>query len=100
MMSTRDRVEKVLEDPSNDLSLLDNFITREELWACTTCNACVEACPLNIDPLDIIIQMRQYLVMEESSAPPSLNTMNTNIENNGAPWAYPQADRGLWTKEN
>jgi len=55
---------------------------------------------LNIDPLDIIIQMRQYLVMEESSAPPSLNTMNTNIENNGAPWAYPQADRGLWTKEN
>jgi heterodisulfide reductase subunit C len=100
MISTRTRVEELIKNPENELSLLDNHITREELWACTTCNACVEACPLNIDPLDIIIQMRQYLVMEESSAPQSINAMNTNIENNGAPWAYSQADRGMWTKED
>jgi len=99
MISTRNRVEELIKNPENELYLLDNHITREELWACTTCNACVEACPLNIDPLDIIIQMRQYLVMEESSAPQSINAMNTNIENNGAPWAYSQADRGIWIKE-
>ena len=100
MISTRKRVEELIENPGSELNLLDNYITREELWACTTCNACVEACPLNIDPLDIIVQMRQYLVMEESSAPQSINAMNTNIENNGAPWAYSQADRGMWIKEN
>ena len=100
MISTRKRVQEALKDPESESALLDNYISREELWACTTCNACVEACPLNIDPLDIIIQMRQYLVMEESSAPVSLNVMNTNIENNGAPWAYSQADRGNWVNEN
>ena len=83
MISTRKRVQEALKDPESKSTLLDNYISREELWACTTCNACIEACPLNIDPLDIIIQMRQYLVMEESSAPASLNVMNTNIENNG-----------------
>ena len=100
MISTRNRVEELIRNPENELNLLDNYITREELWACTTCNACVEACPLNIDPLDIIVQMRQYLVMEESSAPQSINAMNTNIENNGAPWAYSQADRGMWINED
>ena len=100
MMATRDRVEQVLNEPENTQTLLDGWISREELWACTTCNACVEACPLNIDPLDIIQQIRQYLVMEESAAPASLNTMMNNVENNAAPWAYPQADRGLWTTEN
>ena len=100
MISTRKRVEELIKNPESELNLLDNYITREELWACTTCNACVEACPLNIDPLDIIVQMRQYLVMEESSAPQSINAMNTNIENNGAPWAYSQADRGMWINED
>ncbi len=99
MMATRDRVEQLLHEPDSGQTLLDGWISREELWACTTCNACVEACPLNIDPLDIIQQIRQYLVMEESSAPASLNTMMTNMENNAAPWAYPQADRGMWTTE-
>ena len=99
-MATRDRVEQLLTTPENSDTLLDHWISREELWACTTCNACVEACPLNIDPLDIIQQMRQYLVMEESAAPASLNTMMNNVENNGAPWAYPQADRAVWTTEN
>ena len=61
--------------------------------------ACVEVCPLNIDPLDIILQMRQYLTMEESAAPAPLNSMMSNIENNGAPWAYPQADRAAWINE-
>ena len=99
MMATRDRVEQLLREPENTQTLLDGWISREELWACTTCNACVEACPLNIDPLDIIQQIRQYLVMEESAAPASLNTMMTNVENNAAPWAYAQADRGAWTTE-
>lgn len=80
-------------------SLLDDHITREELWACTTCNACVEACPVQIDPLDIIMKMRQYLVMEESSAAQELNLMMSNVENNGAPWQFAQADRGNWADE-
>lgn len=98
MMATRDRVEEVLTggDAATQKTLLDDWITREDLWACTTCNACVEACPVNIDPLDIILQMRQYLVMEESAAPSTVNVAMGNIENNAAPWAYPQADRGNW----
>jgi len=98
MMATRDRVEEVLAggDSATQKTLLDDWITREELWACTTCNACVEACPVNIDPLDVILQMRQYLVMEESAAPSTVNVAMGNIENNAAPWAYPQADRGNW----
>ena len=98
MMATRDRVEEVLTGGQGAAtrSLLDDWISREELWACTTCNACVEACPLNIDPMDIIMQMRQYLVMEESAAPSTVNVAMGNIENNAAPWAYPQADRGNW----
>jgi len=107
MMDTRDRVEEVgaiinkkgkYED--NGKQLLDDFILREELWACTTCNACVEACPVGIDPLSIILDMRRYLVMEESAAPNELAIAMTNIENNGAPWPYNQQDRLNWAKEN
>lgn len=107
MMDTRDRMEEVgksldqkgpgLEDGK---SLIDNYITREEIWACTSCNACVEACPINIDPLAIITELRRYAVMEESQAPSSINTMLGNIENNGAPWKYSPADRFNWAKEN
>lgn len=100
MMDTRDRLEetgrnidKGLEDDGKDLH---SYITAEELWACTTCNACAEACPVNINPVDIIVQMRQYQVMEKSAAPSELNNMFTNLENNGAPWQFSQADKGNW----
>ena len=107
MMDTRDRLEKVSKNISNNNGefiddgdrLLDNYISKEELWACTSCNACVEACPINVDPLSIIMDMRQYLIMEESSAHPDLNNMMNNIENNGAPWPYNQQDRELWIQE-
>lgn len=107
MMDTRDRLEEVGKniDANNGSfkedgkQLLDNYITREELWACTSCNACVEACPVSIDPLSIILEMRRYLVMEQSAAPTELNTMMTNIENNGAPWPYNQMDRLNWKNE-
>jgi heterodisulfide reductase subunit C len=104
MMDTRDRLEEVgknLEKHGSDYKddqNLHNRISSEELWACTTCNACVEACPVNISPVDIIMQMRQYLVMEQSSAPSELNGMLTNLENNGAPWQFPASDRGNWTQ--
>ncbi|MCX8147759.1 MAG: 4Fe-4S dicluster domain-containing protein [Thermaurantimonas sp.] len=104
MMDVRDRAEEVgrIMDANggkfvdDGKSLLDDYITREEIWACTSCNACVEACPVLIDPLDIIMQLRQYVVMEESKAPQSLNMMMTNVENNGAPWQFSQADRANW----
>lgn len=105
MMDTRDRLEEVGkqldkgEEVSAEHQLLDNYITREELWACTTCNACVDACPVGIDPLSIIMDMRQYLVMEESAAPAELNNAMSNIENNSAPWPYNQQDRLNWAKE-
>lgn len=107
MMDTRDRLEVVGKniDENNgefkedNSSLLDTHISREELWACTSCNACVDACPINIDPLSIILDMRRYLVMEESAAPSQLNAMMTNIENNGAPWAFSTADRLNWKDE-
>jgi len=107
MMDTRDRLEEIGKNidlngefkPDNK-QLLDDYITREELWACTTCNACVEACPISIDPLSIIMDMRQYLVMEQSAAPNELNISMTNIENNGAPWPYNQMDRLNWKDEN
>jgi heterodisulfide reductase subunit C len=106
MMKTRDRVEEVgkVLDKNNGTwvddgkSLLHTYITPEELWACTTCNACVEACPVNIDPLGIILDLRRYLVMEESAPPASLNTMFTNMENNGAPWQFSPSDRMGWTE--
>ncbi|MBX9808303.1 MAG: (Fe-S)-binding protein [Flavobacteriaceae bacterium] len=108
MMATRDRIEEVGKNidankgifvPDNK-SLLNDYITPEELWACTSCNACVEECPVNISPLSIIMDMRRYLVMEQSAAPTSLNAMMTNIENNGAPWQYNQQDRLNWKNEN
>jgi Fe-S oxidoreductase len=77
---------------------LHSYISTEELWACTTCNACVEACPVNINPVDIIVQMRQYQVMEKSAAPSELNNMFTNLENNGAPWQFNQMDKGNWVE--
>ncbi len=106
MMDTRDRLEEIGKniDKNGEFKpdgkqLLDDYISREELWACTTCNACVEACPVSIDPLSIIIDMRQYLVMEQSAAPNELNIAMTNIENNGAPWPYNQMDRLNWKNE-
>jgi len=108
MMKTRDRLEEVGKniDANNGTfvddgkSLLNDYITPEELWACTSCNACVEECPVLISPLSIIMDMRRYLVMEQSAAPMELNTMMTNIENNGAPWQYSQMDRLNWKDEN
>lgn len=106
MMDTRDRMEEIgaiidkkgkFEDDGKQL--LDDYILREEIWACTTCNACVEACPVSIDPLSIIMDMRRYLVMEQSAAPNELAISMTNIENNGAPWPYNQMDRLNWAEE-
>lgn len=107
MMDTRDRLEevgKVMDANkgafvSDGKQLLDDYISREELWACTTCNACVQACPVSIDPLSIIMEMRRFLVMEQSAAPSELNVMMSNIENNGAPWPYNQMDRLNWVNE-
>lgn len=107
MMDTRDRLEEVGKNidkngkfTDDGKSLFGNYISAEELWACTSCNACVQECPVNIDPLSIIIDIRRFLVMEQSAAPQSLNMMSTNIENNGAPWQYSPADRLNWAKEN
>lgn len=108
MMDTRDRLEEVGSNMDankgkfveDGRQLLGDFILPEELWACTSCNACVEACPVSIDPLSIIISMRQYLVMEQSAAPGDLNVMMGNIENNGAPWPFNQMDRLNWTDES
>jgi heterodisulfide reductase subunit C len=107
MMDTRDRLEEVGRNIDKNKgtfvddgkSLLNDYITPEELWACTTCNGCVEACPVNIDPLSIIMDMRRFLVMEQSAAPMELNSVMTNIENNGAPWQYSQMDRLNWKDE-
>lgn len=77
-------------------SYLRDYISEEELWACTTCNACAQECPVNINHPTLIVDMRRYLVMEESSAPAGLKTMFSNIENNGAPWQYSSEDRLLW----
>ncbi|WP_430613304.1 4Fe-4S dicluster domain-containing protein [Flavobacterium sp. JP2137] len=108
MMDTRDRLEEVGKNIDQNKgvfvddgkSLLNDYITTEELWACTSCNSCVEECPINISPLSIIMDMRRFLVMEQSAAPQELNAMMTNIENNGAPWQYNQMDRLNWKDEN
>ena len=106
MMDTRDRVEEVGKnidkkgkDFSDGKSLLGDYISEEELWACTTCNACVDACPIELNPLSIIMEMRRSLVMEESKVPAELAGMLTNIENNGAPWQFSQTDRANWINE-
>ena len=102
MMDTRDRATAIVEakDPASvaEDHLLDRYISREELWACTTCNACVESCPIGISPMSIILSMRQYITMEEAQAPSELNAMMTNIENNGAPWPFSAEDRLNWIK--
>jgi heterodisulfide reductase subunit C len=106
MMDTRDRLQEIGKNVDKNgefvpdgKQLLDDYISREELWACTSCNACVEACPISIDPMSIIMEMRQYLVMEQSAAPNELNVTMTNIENNGAPWPFNQMDRLNWKNE-
>lgn len=108
LMDTRDRLTEVGNNidlnkgtfTDDGKSLLGNYITEEELWACNTCNACTEACPVNLDPLSVIMDLRQYLVMEQSNAPAALNGMFTNIENNGAPWQFSPADRLNWASED
>jgi heterodisulfide reductase subunit C len=116
VMDTRDRMEEKGHSPlifepniyrndpdrvkvTEENTLLRGYITPEELWACTTCNACVESCPVNIDQLSTIMDLRRFLVLEESAAPSSLNNMFTNIENNGAPWAFSQASRMDWAED-
>jgi heterodisulfide reductase subunit C len=107
MMKTRDRLDEVGKNidankgefKDDGKSLLHSYITAEELWACTSCNACVQECPVNIDPLSIIMDLRRYMVMEESAAPAELNMMFTNMENNGAPWQFSPSDRLNWKNE-
>lgn len=106
MMDTRDRIEDLAKakaekgpDHHDGKNLLGDYISHEEIWACTTCNACTEECPVNIDQVSIITQLRRYVVMEEASSPAALNAMFTNIENNGAPWKYSAADRFNWAND-
>lgn len=103
MMDTRDRMADVRKNikhngefKTDDRTLLHHYITPEELWACTTCNACVEECPVNINPLEIILELRRALIMEESNAPAEWNAMSSNIENNFAPWKFNPDDRDRW----
>ena len=106
MMDVRDRLEEVGKNIDKNGKFVDDgkslldYIRKEEIWACTTCNACVEECPVENDPMDVIVSIRQYLVLEESAAPGELNMMFTNIENNGAPWQYSQMDRLNWADED
>lgn len=108
MMDTRDRLVEVGKNIDTNKgtfvddgkTLLGDYISSEEIWACNTCNACVQECPINIDPLSIIVGMRQQLVLEQSSAPTELNGMFSNLENNGAPWQFSPADRANWINEN
>jgi heterodisulfide reductase subunit C len=102
MMDTRDRMVEVgdlKKGVVDGKSLLGDYISPEEVWACTSCNACVEACPINIDPLSIIVDLRRNLVMEDAAMPSELAGMLTNIENNGAPWQFAQSDRLNWLNE-
>ena len=108
MMDTRDRLVEVGKNIDTNKgtfvddgkTLLGDYISSEEIWACNTCNACVQECPINIDPLSIIVGIRQQLVLEQSSAPTELNGMFSNLENNGAPWQFSPADRANWINEN
>ncbi|GAA4832852.1 4Fe-4S dicluster domain-containing protein [Algivirga pacifica] len=106
MMDTRDRAEEIGknidqhgEGHDDGKALYGDYISKEELMACTSCNACVDACPINIDPLSIILDMRRYVAMEESGTPMEWNAMFQNIENNQAPWAFPPTDRFKWADE-
>lgn len=106
MMATRDRIEEISKNLEQNKvfvpdgkTLLHDYITVEELRACTTCNACVQECPISISPLDIIIELRRSLVMEQSNAPQEWNSMFSNIENNFAPWKFSPDDRDAWTNQ-
>ncbi|MDZ4666927.1 MAG: (Fe-S)-binding protein [bacterium] len=106
MMDTRDRLEEVGKNIDankgtfvDDNKNLHSYISEAELWACNTCNACVEACPININPMEIIVEMRRFKVMEQSAAPASINSMFSNIENNQAPWQFSPMDRANWTQD-
>ena len=106
MMDVRDRLEEVGQNINDNGSFQDDgkgliseeYISVEELRACTTCNACVEECPVTINPLDIILQLRRNLILEESNSPEEWNAVFTNIENNGAPWAFSPTDRFNWAE--
>ena len=105
-MDTRDRLEAVGKNINTNKKfkddgkkLLHNYISVEELRACTTCNACVEECPVSISPLEIIMELRRSLVMEESNAPQEWNAMFSNVENNFAPWKFAPDERGKWAEE-
>lgn len=99
-MDVRDKLESIRKgnNKTPDKKTLFDFIQPEELWACTTCNACATECPVNIEPLSIILEMRRYLVLEDAAAPALINSMFTNIENNGAPWQFSPEDRMLWAE--
>lgn len=106
VMDVRDRLEEVGKniDANNgtfvdDGKNLHSYVSEAELWACNTCNACVEACPININPMEMIVEMRRYKVMEQSSAPGTINNMFTNLENNQAPWQFSPMDRANWTQD-
>ncbi len=106
MMDTRDRLEEVGKILNKNKTFIDdgktllhNYISVEELRACTTCNACVEECPVSISPLEIILELRRSLIMEESSAPPEWNSMFSNVENNFAPWKFAPDERDKWREE-
>ena len=102
-MDTRARITEFSDNKRKGIDdkkfLLCDYITAEEIWACTSCNACTDSCPIELDPLSIIIDLRRYLVMEQSAAPTELNMMFSNIENNGAPWQFSAADRLNWKNE-
>ena len=107
MMDTRDRLEEVGKNIDKNggkfvddgKSLLGDYISAEEIWACNTCNACVQECPVSISPLEIILELRRSLVMEESNAPQEWNAMFSNIENNFAPWKFSPDERDQWAKQ-
>ncbi len=99
MMDTRDRIEEIGKGQGEGKSLLGDYVTHEEINACTSCNACTEACPINIDPLSIILEMRRFVAMEESGSPASWNAMFSNVETNFAPWKFSPTDRFNWKED-